>query len=163
MKHKKALTLLAGLLLTTVALSAAPSAQARQCSLAGLEGRWGYTYTGTLILPNGPVPVASVGSFKQDRDGNVSGSQTRNVGGASGVETSKGKVTVNDDCTGEASINVYDQSGNLLRSAEIAIVYVDGAGEARFIFKSLVQANGTNLPVVITANVKRISTAEEND
>jgi hypothetical protein len=161
MKRKNALTLLAALLFATIALSAVPSSQAGQCSLAGLAGRWGYTYTGAITPPSGAIPVASVGSFKQDAAGNISGSQTRTVAGSSGVENIAGKVTVNADCTGSASISVYDLSGTLLRTAELALVYVDDAREARFIFKSLVQNNGTTLPVVITANAKRISAEED--
>jgi hypothetical protein len=41
----------------------------------------------------------------------------------------------------------------------VALAYVDNAKELRLIFKSLVQADGTTLPVVIAANAKRISTA----
>src|ERR1700687_344461 len=99
MKHKKALTLLEGLLFATLTLSAVPSAQAEQCSLAGVAGKWGYTYTGAVILPTGAVPVAAVGRFTLDADGNISGAQTRSNGGVSAQETSKGKLTVNADCT----------------------------------------------------------------
>jgi len=123
----------------------------------------GYTYTGTFILPNGgAVPVASVGSFKQDAGGTISGSQTRTVVGNSAIEKIKRTVSLNADCTGSASINVYDDvSGALLRTAELAVVYVDGEREGRFIFESLVQSGGTNVPVVITANAKRISEEED--
>ena len=55
MKRKKGLTLLAGFLFATVALSTAPSAQAAQCSLAGAAGKYGFTLTGTLLLPQGTV------------------------------------------------------------------------------------------------------------
>jgi hypothetical protein len=161
MKRKVILNTLALFLFATLSLTAGPATQAGQCSLPGVAGRWGYTYTGAIILATGGVPVASVGSFTQDAAGNFSGSQTRNVGGGSGVELIKGTISVNADCTGSATARVYDQSENLLRTAEFALVYVDNAKELRLIFKSLVQADGTNVPVVITANAKKISTDQE--
>jgi len=48
----------------------------------------------------GSLPAASVGHYSQDAAGNLSGSQTRSVAGASGVEDITGNVTVNRDCTG---------------------------------------------------------------
>src|ERR1700730_1327265 len=77
MEYKNALNLLAGILLVAVALSAVPSAHAQPCSLAGTAGRWGYTYTGTIVLPTGGLPVAAVGRFTLEADGNLSGTQTR--------------------------------------------------------------------------------------
>lgn len=163
MNLNNALHLSAGLLFTAISLSAAPASQAGQCSQGSLAGRWGYTYTGAIILPSGAVPVASVGSFKQDAEGALSGSQTRTVAGTSGVEKIKGTISVNADCTGSATISVYDDvSGVLLRTAELALIYVDGEREVRLIFKSLVQSDGTNVAVVITANGKRISAEHED-
>ena len=70
---------------------------------------------------------------------------------------------MNADCTGSATISVYDDvSGVLLRTAELALIYVDGEREVRLIFKSLVQSDGTNVAVVITANGKRISAEHED-
>ena len=160
MTHKNALRLLAGVLLGAIALSAAPSSQAAQCSQAGVAGRWGYTYTGVIVTSTGQIPVASVGSFRQDATGKISGSQTRSVGGASGVENIAGTVSVNADCTGSATVDVLDASGHVLRTAQFALVYVNGEREARFIFASLTQ-NGANVPVVITVNAKRISAEED--
>jgi hypothetical protein len=78
------------------------------------------------------------------------------VGGASGVEIIARKISVNADCTGAATINVFDGSGSLLRSAVLALVYVNDAREIRLIFTSLVQADGANLPVVITVDGNRL-------
>src|ERR1700719_2907042 len=100
MEYKNALNLLAGILLVAVALSAVPSAHAQPCSLAGTAGRWGYTYTGTIVLPTGGLPVAAVGRFTLEADGNLSGTQTRSNGGVTAQETISAKVTVNADCTG---------------------------------------------------------------
>jgi len=132
-----------------------PAAQATTCTLASVAGNWGYTYTGNLLLPSGPVPVAAVGRYMANLDGNISGTQTRTVAGASAQEVIKGSATVNSDCTGTATIGIYDQSGNLLRTAVLAAVYVNNGRQAKDIFESLVLDDGTNVPVVITADANK--------
>jgi hypothetical protein len=162
MKYKNALNLFVGILLATVALGAVPSVHAQPCSLAGVAGKWGYTYTGTIILPMGGVPVAAVGRFTLDADGNLSGTQTRSNGGVFAEETVTAKVTVNADCTGSGNFNVH-QSGQLVRSAILALVFDDESRELRAIFASLTLTNGPSLPVVITASGKKISGLEESN
>lgn len=132
-----------------------PAAQAATCTLASVAGNWGYIYTGTLLLPSGPVPAAAVGRYMADLDGNISGTQTRTVAGVTAQEVLKGSATVNSDCTGTATIAVYDQSGSLLRAAVLAVVYVNNGRQAKDIFESLVLADGTNVPVVITAEANK--------
>jgi len=133
----------------------APAAQAATCTSANVAGNWGYTYTGTLLFPSGPVPVAAVGRFRIDIDGNLSGTQTRTVAGDTAQEVVRGSGTVNPDCTGTATVGVYDQSGNLLRTGTFAVVYVNNRKEALDMFTSLVLPDGTSLPVVITLNAKK--------
>lgn len=129
------------------------------CSMAKAAGEWGYVYTGTLLLPTGPVPVAAVGRYTLDKQGNVSGTQTRTVApGEAAHEVIKGTSTVNPDCTGTATISVYDQSGNLLRTAVLAAIYVNNQREVRYLFESLVVftgTTGTNIRTVITADAKK--------
>ena len=37
-----------------------------RCSMAATAGAWAFTYSGTILLPNGAaIPVASVGRFTQ--------------------------------------------------------------------------------------------------
>ena len=143
----------------TLVMSWAAVAQAQDdgaCSNAVVAGRWGYTYTGTLILPTGAVPLAAVGRYTLDADGNLAGTQARSVGGSIGVETLKGTATVNSDGTSTLTVRVYDQSGNLVRTGVLALVYVDKAREVRAIFTSLVLPDGTSLPTVITVNAKKL-------
>jgi hypothetical protein len=137
-----------------------PSAQAGHCSAASVAGEWGYTYTGSLILPTGLVPVASVGKFTLDAEGNLLGTQTRSNGGASSQETITAKITVNEDCTGSGNFNVY-QSGQLVRSAVLAIVWDNNSREMRGIFESLTLPNGLTLPVVITVDATRIASKHD--
>ncbi len=48
---------------------------ATTCSNASVAGTWGYSETGTLFLPTGAIPYASVGSYTLDSDGNLSGAR----------------------------------------------------------------------------------------
>ena len=88
-----------------LAAGLAPAAEAANCSTQTVAGHWGFTPTGTLILPTGPVPAAAVGRATADIDGNVSVTEARNVGGGYADETGTGKWTVNPDCTGTLTIN----------------------------------------------------------
>lgn len=147
-------------------LSVAPAMRAQDegsCSNASVAGKWGYTYTGTVVLQTGGVPVAAVGQFTLDADGNLSGTQTRSNGGVSAQEAITAKVTVNADCTGNGSFNVYQsQNGELVlvRTAMLAIVFDDDSRELRAIFESLTLTDGLNLPVVITVNAKKIGSPD---
>ena len=158
MKHTFSRTPLAIILFATFCLSLAPEMRAEDeghCSNDTVAGKWGYSYTGSLILPTGAIPVASVGRFTLDAEGNLSGTQTRSNDGSSSVETITATLTVNADCTGTGNLNVYD-SGQLVRSAVLAFVFVDGSKEFRVIFESLTPTGGPSLPVVITANGKKL-------
>jgi hypothetical protein len=140
------------------AASLAPlRAQAAQCSTNSTAGKWAYTYTGTIFTPTGALPAASVGHFKQDSDGNLSGGQARSVAGQSGLEEISGTVTVNDDCTGTATVNV-SVNGQLQRTAELAVVYDSSGNHMRAIFQSLTLPNGANVPVVLTIDANRVTT-----
>jgi hypothetical protein len=143
----------------TLCMGLVPAAHAEDngsCSTATVAGKWGYTYTGTIFLPTGAVPAASVGSFTQDTKGNLAGSQNRSVGGAYAQETVTGTVTVNRDCTGTLNANVY-QSGQLVRTAVIDLVYDNNRTHLRAIFQSATLTDGTDLPVVITIDGMRLS------
>jgi hypothetical protein len=129
-------------------------AQASHCSTATTAGNWAYTYTGSVFTPNGPVPAASVGHYSQDAAGNVTGSQTRSVAGASGVEEIQGTLSINGDCTGTGTIDVF-VNGQLLRTAILALVYDSNGNHARMIFQSLTLPDGTNVPVVLTVDANR--------
>jgi hypothetical protein len=119
------------------------------CTLAGTAGRWGYTYSGTIV---GFGPSASVGSFVQDAAGDVNGTQTRSFAGQVAQETIKGIVMVHADCTTSATINAYE-NGVFQRTAELDGVLVDRSRGLRAIFKTA----GT----VITVDARKISAPED--
>jgi hypothetical protein len=131
------------------------SAQLRgMCSLAGVAGDWGYTETGWALQAGAWVPAASQGTYALDAKGNLSGTRVGSVGGET---TLKGTATVNSDCTGTLTVNIYDQSGTtLLFTVVKALVYVDNAREVRGIVTSVVTAGGTSVSAVLTVNGKKL-------
>lgn len=132
-----------------------PSLQAA-CTNATAAGRFGFTTTGTLILPTGPAPVGAVGLITFDLSDNATGSQDRSVGGAFAHETLTGTLTVNRDCTISLLANVFDSSGNLVRTSTIDGVLVNNGKQIRAIFETVVLANGVSLPSVLTIEANRI-------
>lgn len=145
------------LLLALCALTMAPlPAAASRCSLASTAGSWAYTYTGTVFTLGGPLPGASVGHYQQDSSGNIAGSQTRSLAGDAAAEDISGTISLNKDCTGTATINVY-VDGQLQRTAVIALVYDGDQSHVRMIFQSLTLPDGTNVPVVLTIDGNRLT------
>src|SRR4051812_10243115 len=126
------------------------------CTSATAAASFGFTTTGTLILPTGPAPVAAVGLVTFDLNGNVTGSQDRSVGGAFAHETITGTFTVTRDCTITVVANVYDSSGNLVRTSTIPGVLVNNGKQIRAIFATVVLPNGLDLPSVLTLEADRI-------
>lgn len=155
-----ALRTMCGIALIATSASLAPSAQAAQCSLAGSAGNYGFTLTGVVILGTGPVPIAAVGRAALDAAGNVSGTESRSVGGGFADETLAGTYTVNPDCTGSATISFFE-SGQLVRTSVLSLVFDSNEREIRLVQKSLQLPNGAFLPVVITAEAKRIFIDED--
>jgi len=126
------------------------------CTGATAAGSFGFTTTGTLMLPTGAAPVAAVGVVTFDLNGNTTGSQDRSVGGAFAHDTLTGTLTVNRDCTIIAVANVYDSSGNLVRTSTIPGVLVNNGKQIRAIFETVVLPNGLDLPSVLTLEADRI-------
>jgi hypothetical protein len=156
MKRKIVRTTLLMISLATVCMSLAPAVQAAEhCSLAKAAGNWGFTLTGTLILPTGPVPGAAVGRLSVDAAGNISGTEARNVGGGFANETLTGSWTVNSDCTATITANIYE-SGVLVRISVLAAVFVDNSSKIRAVQESLTLPDGTLIPVVITLDGNKL-------
>ena len=130
----------------------------RPCSTARLAGEWGYTFTGTLIPPIGAMPFAGVGRATFDEEGNVLNTQFSSANGAVSPSTVKGTITVDPDCIGTILVDIYDQSGNLLRKSAWFAVVDDYAREIRAIMTSLELPNGTKVPAIVTMiNTKQFS------
>jgi hypothetical protein len=127
-----------------------PAAQARSCSLQGVSGRYGYTISGTIPTLGA---VAAVGHISLDAEGNVTGAQTTSFNGGIVKETLSGTYTVNADCTGSATINVF-HSGVLVRTSIFDVVWDSNQRELRAIFLTA----GT----VLTVNGRKIFSEDED-
>jgi hypothetical protein len=150
MNTKSVVTILT-ILLLTASLS---FADGQRCSTKSVAGDWGLTLTGTILLPTGAVPAAAVVNASVDRDGNSTGTEGRNVGGGYADETLAGSWTVNPDCTGSLTVNFYE-SGQLVRTSVLTIVFDDNSKQVRMVQKSLTLPDGTQLPVVITVEGRK--------
>jgi hypothetical protein len=133
------------------------------CSSETVAGNWGFTLSGTLILPTGPVPAAGVARGSFDAQGNVTpgATEARNVGGGFANETVTGSWTVKPDCTGTLTIHAYE-SGVLVRTSVLSIVFVDNLNKALMVQDSLALPDGTLVPAVITAEGNRIFPLDTN-
>ena len=145
-------------IVAAVSMVAATSLQAhaKQCSQSSAAGEWAYTYNGTVFAPDA-APIAAVGHYHQDAKGNVIGGQTHTLAGQTEVEDITATATVNSNCTGAATINVYLQ-GTLLRTTTVDIAFDSDGNHVRMIFTSLTLSNGTVLPVVATLDGNRVAT-----
>ena len=147
--------------IATLSISIAPTAQAQDnsCSTAKAAGDWGFTLSGTILLPTGPVPVAGVVKASVDAQGNATtATESRSVGKGFANETLTASWTVNSDCTGTLTVNAFE-SGGLVRISVLSLVFVDNMREVLMVQQSLTQQpGGAILPVVITATGKRVFT-----
>jgi hypothetical protein len=152
------------LCLVMLPLSVAGAASAKDhgvCSSTGLEGAWGYTETGTVMVPpaEAPVPVlaVAVGRYDFDFAGNFSGTQYSSAGGTVVPDAKVGTYTLNPDCTGTLTIKIYDPSLTTLRRTSVwAIVLADNATEMRGIMTSMVLPNGVTLSPIMALSAKRM-------
>jgi hypothetical protein len=124
--------------------------RSQSCSLRGVAGSYGYTTSGTIPTLGG---VAAVGRISLDDDGNLSGAQTTSFNGAIVQETLSGTYSVNADCTGTATVNVY-HSGVLARTTNLEVVWDNSQRELRAIFLTA----GT----VLTINGRKIFREEDD-
>jgi hypothetical protein len=125
------------------------------CSAAASAGEWAYTETGSVLPSTVAVPFAAVARYTLDADGNLSGTATSSSGGTVANVTLKGTGMVNPDCTGTLTVGVY-ALGNLVRTATFDVVYVHRSREARAIVVSLVLADGTIVPAVLTVDATKV-------
>ena len=113
----------------------------RKCTLASLNGCYGYSYTGNV---EGIGPVAAVGPINFDGAGNTSATYSVNVNGTNFQGSFTGTYTVNRDCTGNVTINLP----RLGISSNGRFVIVEHGAEAPFM--------GTDPGVTVTGVAKKL-------
>jgi hypothetical protein len=161
MKHKLLHACFLAVIFTLFLLSEAPSSQAGHCSLRNTAGEYGFTLTGVVIPPTGAVPIAAVGRAVLDASGNISGTESRSVGGGFADETFTGTYSVNADCTGTTTLQFFE-SGQLVRTSVLSFVFDNNEREIRMVQKSLQLPNGAFLPAVITAEARKLFTEDDD-
>jgi len=154
MKRNIALTMLVIVFTAALVVSMAAPAQAvAACSFARAAGTYGVSDSGTVV---GIGPRASVDLLTLDAAGNIKGKVTASLNGSLTQSMLSGTYTVNPDCTGAASFSEFDQSGNLILTATADLVWDDNMREIRFIFTSVVLADGTPLATVISGDARKL-------
>jgi hypothetical protein len=92
-----------------------------------------------------------------DAAGNViNGKATSSLNGSIFVETFSGTYTVNPDCTGTLTVDILDQSGNLLFTVTTYLAWDDNMREVRFIFTSAVSPVLGALQTVISGDARKM-------
>jgi hypothetical protein len=132
----------------------APIARAGTCSTATAAGVWGFTLTGTLLLPSGPAPAGAVGNATLRVDGTIYGTEARNVGGDFANETFKGTYTVNANCAGTLTAHFFE-AGQLVRTSVLSLVFDENSTQLRMVQQSLTLPDETQVPVVITVEGRK--------
>ncbi len=157
MRRTFGISILAFALFAGFAAGSSPAARASDavCTLAGVAGSFGFSYSGLAVLPSGPVPLAAVGKFHSDATGNFTGSEVNSLAGTAAFQTISGTITMGQGCAAELVANVY-QGGQLARTSYIHLQYQNNATEILAIFEKVVLPDKSVLPVVVTISGKRI-------
>jgi hypothetical protein len=122
------------------------------CSLARAAGNWAFTDSGTVV---GVGPRTAVGRLTLDAAGNLlNGAATSSLDGAIANETFSGTYTVNPDCMGTISVDIF-ASGVELFAITGNIAFDNDTKHMRGIFTSVVEPNGTSLPTVIALDANK--------
>jgi hypothetical protein len=155
MKIKMAAKTLGFAIATTFILALAPGAQAADssCSVERAAGRYAVSDSGTVL---GIGPRAAVALLTLDAAGNIKGTVTASLNGAVSNSRLAGTYTVNGDCTGTTTFGEYDQSGNLLITATVALAWDDDMREFRFLFTSVTLPDGSSLSTVINGDARKV-------
>jgi hypothetical protein len=84
----------------------AHSAEHKECSVASLDGSFGFTSTGTLLALPAPLagPFGEVGRQTFDGQGNTDATATISLNGNIKQLTIQGTYVVNADCTGSMTV-----------------------------------------------------------
>lgn len=146
--------------LAMAVLSIVPSANAQHCSFAGTAGKYALSDSGTVI---GIGPRAAVALLTFNASGQVHGQVTASLNGSITQTNLSGTYTVNPDCSGATSFEEFDQTGNLVLTATVAVAWDDNMREVRFVFTSVVLANGTPLEIVINGDGRKLNRRSDND
>lgn len=95
----------------------------KPCSLATLNGSYGYYRTGPVLGDGGQL--AAVGIFTYDGNGGTTGSETTNINGdVSYPEAGTGFYLVNPDCTGSLLNDDFGEYARIVIVNDGTTIYV---------------------------------------
>ena len=155
MKRTIVRRMLVNLAFAVMLMALLPTAYGQNCSLARAAGKYGFNDSGTVV---GIGPRVATGIFTLDAAGNLlNGKATSSLNGAIAAEAFSGPYTVNSDCTGTFSLDVFDpSSGKLLFTATLNLAWDDNMRELRFIFTSVATPDGKPLTPVINGDARKL-------
>jgi len=128
-----------GIFLTGLVIAASGAMQEaradKTCSNHTLKGTYGFSQLGAVLgIAPFPVTAADVGIVSGDGFGNLTGSETVNVGGQVFTDTfANGTYQVNPDCTGTASWTAIFSNGAPPQARSASFVIVDNGKEVHFL------------------------------
>lgn len=123
-----------------------------RCSTARVAGNWSLTDNGTVV---GIGPRTAVGVMTLDAAGNISnGSATSSLNGSIAAETFSGTYTVNSDCSGTISVNIYS-GGVELFTIKGNTAFDQDVRHMRGVFTSVTEPDGTALATVISLDANK--------
>lgn len=131
-----------------------PAAQAEEssCSLSRAAANWTFTDSGTVI---GVGLRAALGKFTLNSAGSLlNGVATSSLNGAISEETFYGTYTVNSDCTGTMSGEIFS-GGTELFTVTLSIVFDKKMEHLHGLFTSIVTPSGASLSSVIALDARR--------
>jgi hypothetical protein len=146
------------------------------CSNTMLHGNYAFTISGQIIPPGQTAFVAQQGVAMTNYDGNgklrqvdyvmTNGVPAINMGtvvnGDGFREDEDGTYTVNPDCTGSLTINMYTKMGTKAAIIQVKFVLAKSSREIREVVQSITAfppgapAAGVNVPAIILANGKKL-------
>jgi hypothetical protein len=155
MKRNIARRTLLILSVATLYMSMAAAARAGgACSPALAAGNWAFSNSGTVF---GVGPRVAEGVFTLDAAGKVlNGKFTQSLNGIITRGTFTGEYTVNSDCTGALSFDVFGESGTELFTGTTDIAFDDNVRQIRFIFTSAALPDGTPIVTAIVGDARKL-------
>ena len=136
-----------------IVCTVAPPAFAGACSYSRAAADWIFTDNGTVV---GIGPRAAFGKFKLNAAGDLlNGAATSSLNGTVADETFYGTYTVNPDCTGTISIQIFSAATELF-AVTVKMVFDEKMEHLNGIFTSVVPpGSATSLPTVVAVEARR--------
>jgi len=140
------------IIVAILGIPAAAKAGESSCSLSRAAATWTFTDSGTVI---GVGPRVAFGKFTLNASGNLlNGVATSSLNGVIADETFHGTYTVNSDCTGTISIEIFSGDTELF-AVSVGVLFDDRMQRVNGIFTSVVTPGGASLPTAIAVEGRR--------